>query len=255
MKIFQADIKLRIALYSFKDPAKTVVSDDNLQFFGECPIELKVDDSLTTYVDGVIDSSRYYVIRVKDPKSSRTTLIGIGFRERDQAFDFKNALNEYIRYIDRSNLANKLSHMNVNNTTNTDSQSSGSKKDGINFDNSQIESYLEDESNRLAHPHSTKNENEVLKLAEHITPLKDGEKIKVKLNLNKSKKGEEDDEGHAHSSGAVGITPPPKKTLGLQPPPPAGSTVFFGATNTASAVATTATASGEDDEWGDFASS
>jgi hypothetical protein len=98
------------------------------------------------------------VIRVKDPKSSRTTLIGIGFRERDQAFDFKNALNEYIRYIDRSNLANKLSHMNVNDT---DSHSSGggSKRDGINFDNSQIESYLEDENNRLAHPHSTKNEN------------------------------------------------------------------------------------------------
>jgi hypothetical protein len=59
-------------------------------------------------VDGVIDSSRYYAVRIKDPKSNRTTNIGIGFRDREQAFDFKNCLNEYIRYVDRNNLASKL---------------------------------------------------------------------------------------------------------------------------------------------------
>jgi len=47
---------------------------------------VKAHENITTYVDAVIDSSRYYVLRIKDPKSSRTTLIGIGFRERDQAF-------------------------------------------------------------------------------------------------------------------------------------------------------------------------
>jgi hypothetical protein len=44
----------------------------------------------------------------QDPRSERTTLIGIGFRERDQAFDFKNALNEYVKYVDRMHLAEKL---------------------------------------------------------------------------------------------------------------------------------------------------
>ena len=56
----------------------------------------------------MIDSGRYFVLRAKDPASSRTTLIGIGFRERETSFDFKNVLNEYIRYIDRVHLAEEL---------------------------------------------------------------------------------------------------------------------------------------------------
>ena len=36
--------------------------------------------------------------RVKDPNSSRSTNLGIGFRERETAFDFKSCLNEYVRY-------------------------------------------------------------------------------------------------------------------------------------------------------------
>lgn len=36
-------------------------------------------------------------------------MIGIGFRERDTAFDFKNCLNEYVRYIDRMALAARMS--------------------------------------------------------------------------------------------------------------------------------------------------
>lgn len=47
--------------------------------------------------------------RVKDRNSTRSALIGIGFRERDSAFDFKNSLNEYVRYVDRMNAAETLS--------------------------------------------------------------------------------------------------------------------------------------------------
>ena len=59
-------------------------------------------------MDAVIDSSRYYVIRIKDPKSTRTTLLGIGFRERDEAFDFKTCLNDYVKFINRMDLASQL---------------------------------------------------------------------------------------------------------------------------------------------------
>lgn len=38
-------------------------------------------------------------------------MIGVGFRERDTAFDFKTALNEYVKYIDRMALADKLSSL------------------------------------------------------------------------------------------------------------------------------------------------
>jgi len=57
-------------------------------------------------VDNVIDSSRYFVLRIIDPRTKdsatpKTALIGIGFEDRDPAFEFKSCLNEYIRYVDR----------------------------------------------------------------------------------------------------------------------------------------------------------
>jgi hypothetical protein len=35
-------------------------------------------------------------------------MVGIGFRERDVAFDFKNSLNEYVRYVERMDLAARM---------------------------------------------------------------------------------------------------------------------------------------------------
>ena len=70
---------------------------------------MKPGEDVIAFVDAVIDSSRYYVLRIKDPKSSRTTLLGVGFRERDTAFDFKQILNDYVRYVDRMAQADTLS--------------------------------------------------------------------------------------------------------------------------------------------------
>ena len=54
-------------------------------------------------------SSRYYVLRIADPQHpNRSAIIGIGFRERDTALDFKHVLNEYVRYIDRMSQAEQL---------------------------------------------------------------------------------------------------------------------------------------------------
>ena len=41
---------------------------------------------------------------MKDPNSSRSTNLGIGFRERETAFDFKSCLNEYVRYGKKNRL-------------------------------------------------------------------------------------------------------------------------------------------------------
>ena len=35
-------------------------------------------------------------------------MVGVGFRERDVAFDFKNSLNEYVRYVERMDLAARM---------------------------------------------------------------------------------------------------------------------------------------------------
>jgi adaptin ear-binding coat-associated protein 1/2 len=106
LRVLQADTKLRIIVYAYRDPTKLLASDENLTKFGECPVAPHGD--VTSFVDSVIDSSRYYVLRIKDPASSRTTLLGIGFREREVAFDFKSVLNEYVRYVDRMDDAKKL---------------------------------------------------------------------------------------------------------------------------------------------------
>ena len=109
LRVTQADTKLKITLYSYRDPSKLLASDENLVKFAECPIEVAPHGDITAFVDAVIDSSRYYVLRIKDPASTRTTLLGIGFRDREVAFDFKSVLNEYVRYVDRMDAAKKLS--------------------------------------------------------------------------------------------------------------------------------------------------
>lgn len=70
--------------------------------------DVKPGENIIQFVDAVIDSSRYYVVRIKDPKSSRTTMLGVGFREREDAFDLKNCLNDYVKFISRMDLASQL---------------------------------------------------------------------------------------------------------------------------------------------------
>jgi hypothetical protein len=108
LKIFQADTKCRVVIYSYKNPETLAMNKENLIEFGQCPIEVKPKEDIKQFIDAVVDSSRYYVVRLKDPKSSNTVMIGIGFRERDAAFDFKSSLNEYVRYVDRMDLAEKM---------------------------------------------------------------------------------------------------------------------------------------------------
>lgn len=56
--------------------------------FASCPIQ----NAQT--VESAIDSSRYFVLRLSDGKG-RHALIGIGFNDRAQAFDFKVALQDW----------------------------------------------------------------------------------------------------------------------------------------------------------------
>jgi hypothetical protein len=63
LRVFQHDQKLRIVLYSYNNPASLSTDTENLSIFGECPIEVKPKEDILAFVDSVIDSSRYFVLR------------------------------------------------------------------------------------------------------------------------------------------------------------------------------------------------
>lgn len=56
-------MKLRIVLYRYKDESTLLSSDENLIQFAECPIAVNPKEDITPFVDSVIDSSRYFVLR------------------------------------------------------------------------------------------------------------------------------------------------------------------------------------------------
>ncbi|KAI3691457.1 hypothetical protein L2E82_49816 [Cichorium intybus] len=69
----------------------------------ECIIRLedKATDGEPHPVEPVIDRSRYFVLRVEENIGGRLrhAFIGIGFRERPQAYDFQTALHDHMKYI------------------------------------------------------------------------------------------------------------------------------------------------------------
>lgn len=63
LKVFQRDDRLRVVLYRYLDPSSMSSAAENLAPFAECPIHVQPGEVVTPFVDGVIDSSRYFVLR------------------------------------------------------------------------------------------------------------------------------------------------------------------------------------------------
>ena len=51
------------------------------------------------YITPVLDSSRYFRVSVKDPRSDRVASLGIGFREKEAAYAFTAALQDFARSV------------------------------------------------------------------------------------------------------------------------------------------------------------
>jgi hypothetical protein len=65
------------------------------------------------YVQPVGDSSRYFAVRVTDEKGGREAVLGLGFREREEAADFSQCLINYQNAIARERLthAQHMAHV------------------------------------------------------------------------------------------------------------------------------------------------
>ncbi|KAK7476528.1 hypothetical protein BaRGS_00032208 [Batillaria attramentaria] len=64
------------------------------ELFAQCPVE----EYPSIAVEPVMDSSRYFVIRIKDP-SGRSAFIGIGFADRSDSFDLNVSLQDHFKWI------------------------------------------------------------------------------------------------------------------------------------------------------------
>ncbi|CBN75724.1 conserved unknown protein [Ectocarpus siliculosus] len=79
------------------------------ELFAQCEVRLDGGRTLQVYVESVIDSSRYFVLRCEDKASGRHAYVGVGFRERSSAFDFKAVLDDFVRFLDRQKRAEETS--------------------------------------------------------------------------------------------------------------------------------------------------
>ncbi|TVU35967.1 hypothetical protein EJB05_17874 [Eragrostis curvula] len=61
-------------------------------------------------VEPVIDSSRYFVLRVEENIDGRQrhAFIGLGFRERTEAYDFQAALHDHMQYLNKKKAAEEM---------------------------------------------------------------------------------------------------------------------------------------------------
>ena len=84
--------KGEVAVIKLEDP-------NNGEVFAVCPV---VGGS----VEAVADSSRYFVLRIDDGRG-RHAYVGMGFTERNTAFDFNAALADHAKYVKQQKEAAK----------------------------------------------------------------------------------------------------------------------------------------------------
>merc|ERR1719229_924973 len=74
-----------------------MVDSNSGQLFAECKIPRGEHDK---YVERTIDSSRYFVLKITN--GQRHAFIGLGFEDRNDAFDFNCTLSDFkSTFIDR----------------------------------------------------------------------------------------------------------------------------------------------------------
>jgi adaptin ear-binding coat-associated protein 1/2 len=198
-----------------KDGA-AVDSGGERTLFAQCPVEISKELALELYVQDCADSSRYFMVRVEDEATKRRAYLGIGFPERASAFNFKAALQDYVKYIYRQMEVAAMAAQAA-------AGEAMSAEDG-----------------------STSPRTQDLSIPK-------GSTIRINLKVNSGASGENAEPRRRTSSEGQdrSAASPPK--IPLLPPPPADPLALASPSNKTAQTSKPSTV-GEDEDWGDFTS-
>lgn len=88
----------RLRILALKDKCEIRLEDSNTgELFAGCHV---LPGKREACVESVTDSSRYFVLRIEDGRGKHA-YIGLGFAERNEAFDFNVALSDHEKYVKR----------------------------------------------------------------------------------------------------------------------------------------------------------
>ena len=88
----------RLRVVSCKDRCEIRLEDPNSgELFAACFV---YPGQRENSVESVLDSSRYFVLKIEDGQGKHA-FIGLGFTERNEAFDFNVALSDHDKYVRR----------------------------------------------------------------------------------------------------------------------------------------------------------
>lgn len=94
-----AEIEVKLVVSS-DDTAAVVLQDlDSGELYAKAPL---TSATCAACCEPVVDSSRYYALKVQDEASKRHAFLGLGFRAREASSDFRLALAEYVKSCGRS---------------------------------------------------------------------------------------------------------------------------------------------------------
>lgn len=165
-------------------------ADGESKMFAECPVRLDRTDKarpqakLEFFFESVTDSSRYFVVRVEDRKTKKHIYLGIGFSQRQDAFDLRAALDDQMRRVSRMH-------------------GDSGQDDGV------------DDSNDA----TAAKDSGLNRKLDDMT-LKEGQKIKINLNLGGGSRARPSQEADG-SGGVIGAVPLLSAPSLMVPPSPA----------------------------------
>lgn len=88
----------RLKVVSLNDACDVRLEDSNTgELFAECHV---LPGKRDVMVENVVDSSRYFVLKIDDG-NGKHAFIGLGFAERNEAFDFNVALSDHEKHVKR----------------------------------------------------------------------------------------------------------------------------------------------------------